>query len=50
MIIVGEKEQAEGLVSIRKKGQGDLGSMSIDAFISVAQEEIQQLTYETFNK
>lgn len=50
MIIVGEKEQAEGLVSIRKKGQGDLGSMSIDAFIAVAQEEIQQLTYETFNK
>ncbi|MFM6948401.1 MAG: threonine--tRNA ligase [Aquirufa sp.] len=50
MIIVGEKEQAEGLVSIRKKGQGDLGSMSIDAFIAVAQEEIQQLTYETYNK
>ncbi len=50
MIIVGEKEQAEGLVSIRKKGQGDLGSMSIDAFIAVAQEEIQQLTYESFNK
>jgi len=46
MIIVGEKEQAEGLVSIRKKGQGDLGSMSLDAFISLAQEEIAQLTVD----
>lgn len=46
MIIVGEKEQAEGLVSIRKKGQGDLGSMSLDAFITLAQEEIAQLTID----
>ncbi|MFL0161802.1 threonine--tRNA ligase [Aquirufa salirivi] len=46
MIIVGEKEQAEGLISIRKKGQGDLGSMSLDAFMAIAQEEIQQLTHD----
>jgi threonyl-tRNA synthetase len=46
MIVVGEKEQAEGLVSIRKKGQGDLGSMSVDAFINLAQEEIAQLTVD----
>ncbi|HZY37656.1 MAG TPA: threonine--tRNA ligase [Mucilaginibacter sp.] len=32
MLIVGEKEAAEGLVSVRKHGQGDLGSMSIEAF------------------
>jgi threonyl-tRNA synthetase len=32
MLIVGEKETAEGLVSVRKHGQGDLGSMSIEAF------------------
>jgi threonyl-tRNA synthetase len=46
MIIVGDKEQAEGLVSIRKKGQGDLGSMSLEAFITLAQEEITQLTVD----
>ena len=46
MIVVGEKEQAEGLVSIRKKGQGDLGSMSVDSFINLAQEEIAQLTVD----
>src|ERR1700733_6723544 len=32
MLIVGEKEAAEGLVSVRKHGEGDLGSMSIEAF------------------
>jgi threonyl-tRNA synthetase len=46
MIVVGEKEEAEGIVSVRKKGDGDLGSMTLDAFIAMAQEEIQSLTYE----
>ncbi|MDB5007690.1 MAG: thrS [Mucilaginibacter sp.] len=32
MLIVGEKETAEGMVSVRKHGQGDLGSMSIEEF------------------
>ena len=46
MIIVGDKEQAEGVISVRKKNQGDLGSMTIEAFMNLAQEEISQLTYE----
>jgi hypothetical protein len=32
--------------SVRKKNQGDLGSMTIEAFMKLAQEEISQLTYE----
>jgi threonyl-tRNA synthetase len=32
MLIVGEKEAAEGLVSVRKHGQGDMGSMTIEEF------------------
>src|ERR1700743_9682 len=32
MLIVGEKEKAEGLVSVRRHGVGDLGSMSIEDF------------------
>jgi threonyl-tRNA synthetase len=32
MLIVGEKEAAEQVVSVRKHGQGDLGSMSIEEF------------------
>ncbi len=32
MLIVGEKEQEEGKVSVRKQGEGDLGSVDIVAF------------------
>ncbi|WP_423149646.1 threonine--tRNA ligase [Rubrolithibacter danxiaensis] len=32
MLIIGEKEMNEGMVSVRKHGQGDLGSMTIQAF------------------
>lgn len=32
MLIVGEKESAEGTVSVRRHGEGDKGSMGIDLF------------------
>lgn len=41
MLIVGEKEQEEGKVSVRRKGQGDLGSMTISDFTGYFQEEIK---------
>ncbi|RRB07099.1 threonine--tRNA ligase [Larkinella rosea] len=41
MLILGEKEQAEGRVSVRKKGVGDLGSMTIAEFIGFFQNEIK---------
>ena len=41
MLIVGEKEATEGLVSVRKHGQGDLGSMSIEDF---KQQIIKEIT------
>ncbi|MCD8739724.1 threonine--tRNA ligase [Mucilaginibacter roseus] len=40
MLIVGEKEAAENVVSIRKHGQGDLGSMSVEEFIKQITKEI----------
>lgn len=40
MLIVGEKEQEEGKVSIRKHGQGDLGSMTINEFIELFKAEL----------
>jgi len=40
MLIVGEKEAAEGLVSVRKHGEGDLGSMSIEEFTEKIKKEI----------
>ncbi|PAW94220.1 threonine--tRNA ligase [Mucilaginibacter sp. MD40] len=41
MLIVGEKEAAEGKVSVRKHGTGDLGSMSIEEF---KQQIIKEIT------
>jgi threonyl-tRNA synthetase len=40
MLIVGEKEAAEGLVSVRKHGEGDLGSMTIEEFTQKIKKEI----------
>ncbi len=43
MLIVGEKEQEEGKVSVRKHGQGDLGSITIEEFISLFNKEIASI-------
>ena len=32
MLIIGEKEMSEGMVSVRKHGEGDMGSMSVQEF------------------
>lgn len=39
MLIVGEKEAAEGKLSVRRKGEGDLGSMTIDEFTAFFKKE-----------
>jgi len=41
MLIVGEKEAAEGTVSVRKHGEGDLGSMPLEEFKSLIEKEIK---------
>ncbi|GAA4431179.1 threonine--tRNA ligase [Ravibacter arvi] len=42
MLIVGEKEAAEGKVSVRKKGDGDMGSMTIREFSDYFSAEIKK--------
>ncbi len=39
MIIVGEKEQADNKISVRRHGEGDLGTMELDSFVSLFKEE-----------
>ena len=39
MLIVGEKEQAAQEVSVRQHGQGDVGSMGYEAFVTYFQEQ-----------
>jgi len=42
MLIVGEKEEADGSVSVRKHGQGDLGTFAMDDFIAHIVEETRK--------
>ena len=44
MLIVGEKEAAEGLVSFRKQGGGEQGSIKIEEFVQKILEEVRQMT------
>ena len=43
MLIVGESEASEGTVSVRKQGEGDLGSVSIEAFAQRIQGEVAEM-------
>lgn len=40
MLIVGEKEQEEGRVSVRKQGEGDLGSVEISEFAADINQQV----------
>ena len=44
MLVVGEKEQNEGTVSVRKRGAGDEGSMKFEEFAKKIEEEVRQMT------
>ncbi|MEX0811225.1 MAG: threonine--tRNA ligase [Chitinophagales bacterium] len=43
MLIVGEKEQESEVLSVRKQGQGDLGTMTTDQFTELVNKEIENL-------
>jgi len=42
MLIVGEKEENEGTVSVRRHGEGDKGTYSIEDFIALIKKEIEK--------
>ena len=42
MLVVGEKEMEEGTVSVRKQGEGDLGSLGVEEFANKINAEIEQ--------
>jgi threonyl-tRNA synthetase len=42
MLIVGEKEEASGTVSVRKHGQGDIGTLSVEEFIKLVNNEVEE--------
>jgi threonyl-tRNA synthetase len=43
MVIIGEKELEEGLVSVRKQGEGDQGTVPVEEFAEAIQREIKEL-------
>lgn len=40
MLVLGEKEAAENVVAVRRQSKGDIGTMPLDQFISLIQEEV----------
>ena len=49
MLILGEKEENEGTVSVRRHGEGDIGTFSIQEFISLIKKEISKTITEFHN-
>ncbi|MCF6342856.1 MAG: threonine--tRNA ligase [Bacteroidales bacterium] len=45
MLIVGEKEETDGTVSVRKHKQGDLGTFEIGQFADLINKEVEQMTF-----
>ena len=41
MLVTGDREAAEGTVSVRGRAEGDLGARAVDAFIAGALEEVR---------
>ena len=44
MIIIGEKEESEGTISVRKHGGNNLGRMEVDKLIDAINKEIEKVT------
>jgi threonyl-tRNA synthetase len=42
MLIVGEQEENDGTVSVRRHGGEDLGAMSVDAFAKAIQSQVAE--------
>ena len=42
LLVVGEKEVQDGIVSVRRHGEGDLGSMPIDDFIKSVNSQVAE--------
>ena len=44
LLVVGEKEAAEGTVSVRRQGEGDRGAMPVDDFAGMINDEVAAMT------
>ena len=44
LLVVGEKEAAEGTVSVRRQGEGDRGAMPVDDFAGMINDKVAAMT------
>lgn len=44
LLVVGEKEAADGTVSVRRQGEGDRGAMPVDDFAGMINDEVAAMT------
>ncbi|MFW6248584.1 MAG: His/Gly/Thr/Pro-type tRNA ligase C-terminal domain-containing protein, partial [Bacteroidota bacterium] len=42
LLIIGEKEAENNTISVRKQGEGDIGSMSLDNFVNFVHSEVEK--------
>lgn len=45
-MIVGEKERRENTIAVRDRKKGDLGSFTIDKFVSMVKEKVEKKVIE----
>ena len=50
VVVIGDKEAEANSVAVRARGIGQVGTMSVDEFISKVEEEIQSRSTESFAK
>ena len=50
LLVVGEKETKEKRVSVRRQGQGDMGSMTVDEFIEMIHKEVDEQLKSIYNE
>jgi len=41
MLVLGDKEAESGLLTVRKRGEGDIGAMELEAFVNTISEEVK---------
>ena len=46
MLVIGEKEMAEGTVAVRSRKSGDMGAMSVADFLAFAKDQIDTKNLE----
>ena len=46
MVVIGKRELEQGLISVRDRKKGELGSMSLEDFVSLCSDKINKRTID----